>query len=138
MRRSGLGYLRFLFFARGNKTKTGSTGGPLFRIIFFRCSLAFDLTLFCLSLFSHVIAPLISFQAGAYQFSALTLKRTSRLHRKMSAYGPKRTKQEDCHVPPVSIFVFDLGQSAFEFVGPRVYLTYRAARTFTDKPIRAF
>jgi hypothetical protein len=91
MRRSGLGYLRFLFFTRGNNTKTGFAGGPLFRIIFFRRSLAFGLTLFCLSLFSHVIAPLISFQAEAYQFSALTLKLTSRLHRKMSAYGPKRT-----------------------------------------------
>src|SRR5262245_33157721 len=73
MRRSGLGYLRFLFFARGNNAKTGFARGPLFRIIFFRCSLAFDLSLFCLSLFSHVIAPLISFQAGAYQFCALTL-----------------------------------------------------------------
>src|SRR4030095_16963757 len=82
MRRSGLGYLSFLFFARGNNSKTGFAGGPLFRIIVFRCSLAFDLTLFCLSLFSHVIAPLISFQAGAYQFSALTLKRTSQLHAK--------------------------------------------------------
>jgi hypothetical protein len=102
--------------------------------------------------------PLISFQAGAYQFSALALKRTSRLHRKMSANDPKRTwagaaqlpqklpncsaadgraaierklardlsvsdpkrtQQVDCHVPPVSIFAFDLGQSAFEFVGPK-------------------
>jgi hypothetical protein len=48
---------------------------------------------------------LISFQAGAYQFFALALKRTSRLRRKMSAV--------------VSVFAFDMGQSAFEFVGPK-------------------
>jgi hypothetical protein len=37
----------------------------------------------------------------------------------MSVSDPKRTQQVDCHVPPVSIFAFDLGQSAFEFVGPK-------------------
>jgi len=57
MRRSGSGYLGFLFFARSNNTKTGFAGEPFFRILFFRCPLAFDLTLFCLSLFSHAITP---------------------------------------------------------------------------------
>ena len=61
MRRYGLRYLRFLFFARGNNTKNGFAGGPLFRIIFLRRSLAFDFSFLSLSLFGDVIAPLIPF-----------------------------------------------------------------------------
>ena len=49
--------------ARGNSTKNGFAGGPLFRIIFLRRLLAFDFSFFCLSLFGH-IAPFIPFQAG--------------------------------------------------------------------------
>src|SRR6516165_1195311 len=37
----------------------------------------------------------------------------------MPVSDPKRTQQVDCRVPPASIFAFDLGQSAFEFVGPK-------------------
>ena len=57
--------------------------------------------------------------AGAAQMSVSDPKRTWAGAAQMSVSDPKRTQQVDCHVPPVSIFAFDLGQSAFEFVGPK-------------------
>ena len=53
------------------------------------------------------------------RMSAYDPKRTWAGAAQMSVSDPKRTQQVDCHVTPVSIFAFDLGQSAFEFVGPK-------------------